>query len=310
MRQGYHPAVDGDPGSGRSVGRMKRGVALGLVFALVLESSGCATLNAPLMDSCRGSDGRFAVCPSGGGGGDALLIGLGVAAAVGLIAGISYLATRSPSTPAEPAGPDHDCLDAAGRTVTLAARQSCTQLGYFDPLAVPAPIVSRPGATHRCRAPNGEESDFAADQSCAAAGYTDAPGGPRALRCYDRAGMVVASAATSCGAAGLASARGEPAESPASPVPPGPTRLHCFDARGEPVVTDYASCSAGGYFDTVGASTAAPSPAEPAEAAAERHAAVAHTCVGRMGTMLDLAIDQPCPRGYIDRDAPRRRRRR
>ena len=60
---------------------MKRGVALGLVFVLSLEWSGCATLNAPLMDSCRGSDGRFAVCPSGGGGVDGLLVDLGIAGA-------------------------------------------------------------------------------------------------------------------------------------------------------------------------------------------------------------------------------------
>ena len=155
---------------------MKRGVALGLVFVLSLEWSGCATLNAPLMDSCRGSDGRFAVCPSGGGGVDGLLVGLGIAGALGLIAGISYLATRSSST----------------QSTTAPAPQA------------PAPL--RGSATHRCRAPNGEESDFAADQPCAAAaGYVDAPGRLRQLYCCDRIGLAVATTGTSCAAAGLAS---------------------------------------------------------------------------------------------------------
>lgn len=195
---------------------MKRGVGLVMVWAMLMTAPGCATFAPPTMDGpCRDSaSGRFISCPTGGGGDGltAALVLIGVAAVGGLIYLIGRAVSSSGTAAPVESGDRHACLDDHGQTVMLSAGQTCAKAGYTDAPAVPAaapvltPSAVRPAATHRCRHPNGDLADFAADQPCAAAGYTDAPRGPRMLRCYDRAGMVMGSTGASCEAAGLRSA--------------------------------------------------------------------------------------------------------
>ncbi len=104
------------------------------LIAALLLCAHCATLHAPLemRDSagrCRVSAGRFAVdstCDSATVEG--ALAALGVAAGIGIIAGIIYLATRARSRAPEPVGPSAPPSaaqgDEAAREATLLRAQA------------------------------------------------------------------------------------------------------------------------------------------------------------------------------------------
>lgn len=182
-----------------------------LVVVSVGCFAGCATFQPvagdivrdPSTGGCRDTvTGRFATCPSDGPSAEAVLAGIGIAAGLALIAGVTYALTRPRSPPAPQPHPNeatsaadearneaatgapssvlvdpHRCIDSAGTTRMIAGAETCASRGLAEPTTA-EPIAATPqrgpAATHRI------------------------------LRCYDSAGAVrPVWQADSCAAVGL-----------------------------------------------------------------------------------------------------------
>jgi hypothetical protein len=246
---------------------MKRGVALGLVFALLVEGSGCATFAPPLMGgACRDSStGRYISCGSSSSSSESdpttIIAVVGVAAGLAVIGGLIYLAASSPS-PNQPAAGQQGsrvCQDAMGGNVTAWGSQSCEAQGLIEP---------------------GDRRSYA---------------GGRVLRCFRPDGMTTGTEAATCTAAGYLD-NPPSTETPASATTARGT-LRCFTPAGEVVVTQEESCVAAGYLDSMAPATA------PAARPPNRRT---HTCPNTDGGTIEAPEDEPCAETADARPSRRR----
>ena len=312
-----------------------RGVALGMVLALLVTLPGCVTFGPPLMDGpCRNATtGRYETCPTGGGSTEGLLVGLGIAAGIGLIGGLVWLLTRKGQDAPPVAGEDHACRDSNGQTVMLSAGQSCERAGYTDAPAVtpPAGCALPVESVTVCLSTRGYQFAIPSPSACAL--------GARSVRtirlsCADLARpayhaclaaegdwQAVRSWET-CASRGMTDAPGDfippgrpasqgvgpdaappPTTTPAVVAPDTTARetLRCFTTAGVVTTTQEASCASAGFRDSLPVAESAPSPAP---------GLATHTCRGRSGEMIDLPMVEPCGDGFVDAwrndPAPRR----
>lgn len=157
-----------------------------------LTSYGCVTFTpTPSSGPCRDSAGRFAVCPTSGDGSAALIL-LGIAAAVGVVAGIGYLvssATRPSSAP-DPLPPPQGNESCGLHVTAVNICESVRGYRFALPSTSPCPLdsalvreqpitcdVLNHPAYHACINTTGGWRPVHSWVNCADIGMQDAPGG-------------------------------------------------------------------------------------------------------------------------------------